>query len=295
MNAKLRALVWTLTIAALMVTDRIVDGEPAPLRMLALIVVLFLSMKAIVLAEDGARLTGLRRMAFVCGWFGMRPEVFAKKKPSPGLRHPSPIGMGEGLVDRVGLRLIVVGLISIAAGVSVIEVAAHLPAVTRPIAVIMLFVGCSLVLHFGILNICAGIWRQLGFDCRAIFRAPWQASSLAEFWGRRWNVAFSEMISIAVVRPLAPSIGGRHARLAGFVMSGLMHEVAITLPVHSGYGLPTLYFLIQALMTDKELRTNTGGSFRRGLMLLTVLVPVPLVFPTVFVNSVVWPLVRLMG
>jgi len=242
--------------------------------------VLFLSMKAIVLIEDGRRLTVPRLMAFVWGWFGMRPEVFAKRSTEP-LAH--------------GWRLIVTGLLSIIAGCVDLEVAAHLPAVARPVAVGLVFVGCSLILHFGILNICGGIWRQLGFDCRALFRAPWQASSLAEFWGRRWNVAFSEMISIAVVRPLTPSIGGRAARLAGFLVSGVMHEVAITLPVHGGYGLPTLYFLIQAWMTDKELRTKSGGCLRRGLTVLTVLVPAPLVFPPAFVNTIVWPLVKLMG
>jgi len=78
-------------------------------------------------------------------------------------------------------------------------------------------------------------------------------------------------------------------------VSGVMHEVAITLPVHSGYGLPTLYFLIQAWMTDKELRTKSGGCLRRGLTVLTVLVPAPLVFPPAFVNTIVWPLVKLMG
>jgi len=42
------------------------------------------------------------------------------------------------------------------------------------------------------------------------------------------------MISAVVVRPLSPIVGARRARLAGFVASGLMPEVAITLPVHHG-------------------------------------------------------------
>jgi len=281
MNAKTRTLAWVLTVAALTATDRIVCHQPPPLRMLTLIIVLFLSMKAIVLLETSVRLTVPRLMAFVCGWFGMRPEVFTKRSTSP-LAH--------------GTRLVVTGVLSIAAGITAIEFAGHLTPIFRPVAVCFLFAGCSLILHFGVLNICAGMWRHLGFDCRALFRSPWQASTLAEFWGRRWNVAFSEMVSLAVVRPLTPSIGGRAARLAGFVASGLMHEVAITVPVHGGYGLPTVYFLIQAAMMDRELHQKTvGGLSRHALTLSTVLLPLPLVFPAAFVNYVVWPLTKLLG
>lgn len=280
MTTKIRLTFWATTVTVLAATDRLCYHQPAPLRMLALIAVLFLCMKGIVLFEaklDGkTTLTSWRRIAFICGWFGMRPDVFARRSRA-SLPH--------------GLRLIVTGVISAIAGLIVIRFASlggHV--LPRPMAICFLFVGCSLILHFGILNICAGFWRLLGFDCRALFRTPWQASSLADFWGRRWNVAFSEMISIAVVRPLTRSIGPRGARLAGFLVSGLLHEVAITVPVRAGYGLPTLYFLLQAVLTDWELRTKQRSLLRRAITVAAVLLPAPLVFPTAFVDKIVWPI-----
>jgi hypothetical protein len=35
-----------------------------------------------------------------------------------------------------------------------------------------------------------GAWRLAGVDRRPLFLAPLRSTSLAEFWGRRWNLAF---------------------------------------------------------------------------------------------------------
>jgi len=53
------------------------------------------------------------------------------------------------------------------------------------------------------------------------------------------------MMALCVQRPLARTVGRRRALLAAFGLSGLLHEVAISLPVQAGFGLPTAYFVLQ--------------------------------------------------
>src|SRR5262249_57909948 len=115
---------------------------------------------------------------------------------------------------------------------------AHLP------ALLLALPGVSLVLHFGIINVLAGLWRQAGVDCRPLFRAPLLATNLGEFWGRRWNLGFSEMTAVGVYRPLLGPLGKSGATVAAFLFSGLLHELAISLPVKAGFGLPLLYFAV---------------------------------------------------
>ena len=110
----------------------------------------------------------------------------------------------------------------------------------------LLLPALSLVLHFGLLNVLAGVWRSAGANCRALFRAPLCATSLTEFWGRRWNLAFSEMAATAVFRPLSRWAGSCAATAVVFLFSGLLHELAISLPVRAGFGLPLLYLPFEA-------------------------------------------------
>jgi alginate O-acetyltransferase complex protein AlgI len=53
------------------------------------------------------------------------------------------------------------------------------------------------------------------------------------------------MTAMAVHRPLQRRLGRGPALLGSFLVSGLLHEVAISLPVRAGWGLPKLYFLLQ--------------------------------------------------
>src|SRR5207248_6050770 len=100
-----------------------------------------------------------------------------------------------------------------------------------------LLAGLSLLLHFVIFNILAGLWRRAGVACNPLFRAPLRSTSLGEFWGRRWNLAFAEMTAIGVYRPLTGHVGRTAALFVAFLFSGLLHELAITVPVQAAYGL----------------------------------------------------------
>jgi alginate O-acetyltransferase complex protein AlgI len=154
-----------------------------------------------------------------------------------------------------------------------------------------LLVGLSLVLHFGLFGlICAG-WRRAGFDLRPLFRAPLLATSLADFWKRRWNVAFSEMCQEGVARALSP-LGPRMVAVSIFVFSGLLHEAAISLPVNAGYGGPMAYFAIHGCAAQIEPKLFRPGSVASRLWTaLLVLAPLPLLFHQPFLQGCVWPLI----
>ena len=81
---------------------------------------------------------------------------------------------------------------------------------------------------------------------------PILATSLAEFWGRRWNTAFNELAFRFTFRPLRRMTTPVTATLLVFGLSGLIHELVISLPAGGGYGLPTIYFFIQGFGTVIE-------------------------------------------
>jgi predicted DCC family thiol-disulfide oxidoreductase YuxK len=106
-------------------------------------------------------------------------------------------------------------------------------------------IGLIFILHFGLFQLAAIRWRAAGVDVDPIMNAPWCSRSLSEFWGQRWNAAFNQLASHFVFRPLARRLGVVWATLAAFLVSGLIHEMMISLPARGGYGFPTSYFLLQ--------------------------------------------------
>jgi Membrane bound O-acyl transferase family len=286
---------WLLGIAAVTGCLVVCDGEPPGVRMLAICVSLLLAMKAVVTVEaQGAgapRLSAGRWFAFALLWLGMRPGLFA----DAGRRSLTG-----------GLRLTILGAKRFALGGACLSLIAAVdkvdPALSAQVGLLVAItiVGCiglSLILHFGLINIAAGLWRFAGVDCRALFRAPLLAKSLADFWGRRWNLAFSEMAAVTVARPLTPLLGARGAVAAAFLFSGILHELAISVPVRAGYGGPFLYFALQALLVsiEKRLERDENPINRRPWLgrlwtFAWLTLPLPLLFHAPFITQVIWPL-----
>jgi D-alanyl-lipoteichoic acid acyltransferase DltB (MBOAT superfamily) len=156
--------------------------------------------------------------------------------------------------------------------------------------------GIALFLHFGIAHLLSLWWRRWGIDARPIMRSPVLATSLSDFWGRRWNLAFRDVAYNYVFRPLVEKLGGARATLAVFLVSGLVHDLVISLPAGGGWGLPTLYFLLQGsgvLFERSRLGKRLGlgkGVVGRLFCVAIVVGPVALLFHRPFVERVVLPM-----
>jgi hypothetical protein len=161
--------------------------------------------------------------------------------------------------------------------------------------------GLVFVLHFGIFHLLSLAWRTAGVDAAPLMRNPLRATSVGEFWGRRWNTAFHELAVRFTFKPLRPSLGLAGATLLVFVVSGVIHELVISVPAAGGYGLPTIYFVLQGLGLLGE-RGGLGhrlglGRGWRGWM-FTVLVtagPAWWLFPPPFVGNVILPMLAAIG
>jgi alginate O-acetyltransferase complex protein AlgI len=64
------------------------------------------------------------------------------------------------------------------------------------------------------------------------------------------------MTTLIAYRPLKTKIGIDKAVIASFLLSGLLHEIAISLPVRTGFGLPMSYFIIHAVAMYLESKST---------------------------------------
>jgi Membrane bound O-acyl transferase family len=120
--------------------------------------------------------------------------------------------------------------------------------------------GLILLLHFGGFELIALFWQSLGIDARPIMSGPFRSTSLSEFWGRRWNLGFRQLSYDLIFRPLQKCWGVWAAGFLVFLVSGLIHDLVISLPARGGYGLPTAYFVLQGLGVTVE-RSEFGKQF----------------------------------
>ncbi len=160
------------------------------------------------------------------------------------------------------------------------------------------FAGRFCMVHFGILHLLALGWQRMGINAEPLMHAPIMATSLAEFWGQRWNTAFHLLAHDLVFRPLRRRVGVIVAMMAVFLVSGIIHDLLISLPARGGYGLPTIYFLIQGigLLIERSAAGKALG-LRRGFTgwLFTLAVtagPVFWLFHPLFINRVIVPFMQ---
>lgn len=156
-------------------------------------------------------------------------------------------------------------------------------------------IGIAFMLHFGAFHLMALAWRRIGVDAKPIMRSPALATSLSEFWSERWNRAFNDLAHGLLFRPSMRRLGVTGATLLVFLASGLIHDLVISLPAGGGFGLPTLYFLLQGLAV-LLVRSRVGKRWKlnRGALgwLTTALVtlgPVALLFHPPFIETVILP------
>ena len=158
--------------------------------------------------------------------------------------------------------------------------------------------GLILLLHFGTFQILGLIWQRFGVKATPIMSTPLRSTSLGEFWGKRWNLGFRQLAHELIFRPLHRKLGAGAAGFLVFVLSGLIHDLVISLPARGGYGLPTSYFLLQgAGMTIEHSkfgkRLGLGQGWRgRLFMLVVIAVPVFWLFHPWFVLRVILPFMQ---
>jgi alginate O-acetyltransferase complex protein AlgI len=163
------------------------------------------------------------------------------------------------------------------------------------------FSGLILTFHFGLFHLLALMWRRAGVAAEPIMDWPLLARSPNDFWSRRWNRAFRDIAFGFAFRPLARWIGGSGAIMAIFAASGLVHDFVISIPARAGYGLPTIYFLIQgaAILFERSKHGRRlglmGGVRGRLFAAAVVLLPLGLLFHPPFMHRVMLPLLRAIG
>jgi hypothetical protein len=131
-------------------------------------------------------------------------------------------------------------------------------------------VGLAFLLHFGTFHILSCVWRRLGRNARPLMNWPVLATSVSDFWGWRWHTAFRDLAHRFLFQPLSRVCGPRAAIVLGFAMGGLVHDLVISVPAGGGYGLPTLYFLIQGVALLGE-RSRAGLNWKTDLQVLPCL------------------------
>jgi alginate O-acetyltransferase complex protein AlgI len=225
-----------------------------------------------------------RSLAYLFAWPGMDARAFYTGVP-PATRAFADV-FAAGLRALVGLLLFFVIAPVVPSG--------------HPLLVGWLgLVGMILLLHFGLFDLLAFAWQATGRRALPIMRAPWRARTLGEFWGTRWNRGFRDLAHTCVFTPLLKPLDVTGATLAVFLVSGLIHDLIISLPARAGFGGPTVYFVLQALGLFVE-RSSLGRRFLRGgagrLFTLTCVgAPLPMLFHPFFMTRVMVPFMRAIG
>lgn len=113
----------------------------------------------------------------------------------------------------------------------------------------------------------------LGLEVEPQFNEPYLATSLQDFWGRRWNLMVTSILRPSVYIPVrklsARALGTAHslalAVMATFLVSGLMHEIIYYyLTRASPTWEVTCFFILHgvAVVCEIELKNALNGRWR---------------------------------
>lgn len=228
----------------------------------------------------------VKRLAYFAAWPGMDADAFVAEQ---AIRNPT---LREWLfaAAKLAFGVVLVGV--------VVPVLKFLPAAPRAW---IGMAGIVFVLHFGLFHLLSCWWRTIGIDAKPLMDWPIAATSVSDFWSRRWNIAFRDIAHRCLFQPLTAPLGTSGALLTTFLFSGLVHELVITIPAGGGYGGPTAFFLIQATaLLIERCRIGRAIGLRRGwrgrlFTAFVVVGPTPLLFPAPFLRRVVVPFLQAMG
>jgi alginate O-acetyltransferase complex protein AlgI len=222
---------------------------------------------------------------YLLAWPGLDADAFLRPPDRSAVDHPSLADWLSALAMTIAGGLLFVQIVP--------RWAEDFPLLTGWAG----FAAILMMLHFGSFQLLSCAWRTIGVRAAPLMNNPALAQSVSEYWGRRWNTAFRDLTHKFLFRPLASRLGARSALFVGFVFSGLVHDLVISVPAEAGYGGPTLFFVIQAVAILAERsafgkRLGLGRGWRGWLFTMVVLIgPVGLLFHPPFATRVIQPFV----
>jgi alginate O-acetyltransferase complex protein AlgI len=261
---------------------RVIPELPAWGWMWVYAVVLFLAAKGVTVASLNAP-NPRRLWAYLLLWPGLDAQAFCG--------NARPVAPAWKEFRRGLLNMIAGGLLLIAAMQLEESSLWYVAGWLGMIAVI-------LILHFGCFLLLSIYWRARGVDAQPVMRSPITAASLSKLWSGRWNTAFTALMHAHVFKPTAKRFGVVAGTVTVFALSGILHEAVISVPAGTGYGLPTVYFLLQCggvLMEKSAMgrRLGLGGGLRGRMFAFAIAgSPIFILFPPSFVANVVIPMIK---
>lgn len=257
---------------------------PAWVVMWLIAVGVFFIGKLIILIKAPLKPKGWRLFAFFFLWVGMDEKEWIKS-------YQEPINTSHSVLKAL-LKMVLGGVL--------------LWVVARQFSYSILAGWCGMVgfiflLHFGLFDILAIFWQNRGVSVKPIMENPAKATSLTDFWGRRWNIAFRDLAHNFIFKPFAAKFGTKIALCLSFIFSGILHELVISVPAGGGYGLPTGYFFLQAIgmLLERRLFKNVHSSKKHiARWLLThsfTVLPAYFLFHPPFVERVMIPFFQSIG
>lgn len=301
------AIHWLVLLLPLVALWKLVPGLPPTGDMIAIALTMFVLIKwhalAIYLSQGQGKAPRPTRREYVfwfVGWAGLDPRAFFAKAPSADTdrargdtnrprHHPH-----EGLPRQLAFVLLKISL-----GVFLFTWLAPKTIGLSPwLAGWIAMVGIVTTLHFGVIHLSAMIWNARGRNVKPIMNAPIMATTVSEFWGKRWNLAFRDYAHVCLFSPLARSTQPTVAVAVGFLFSGIIHDLAISVPAGGGWGWPTLYFVIQgtASLLERQMKKqgwNLGNHWLgRVWTIAWVAGPAMILFHRPFVMNVILPMIQ---
>jgi alginate O-acetyltransferase complex protein AlgI len=274
---------------------------------------------------EGHVFPGWRTLSYLCAWVGMDAAAFAldpRAAEASNLANCSATNVAAPAQERSPIPLtpaatmarpwLEAGAVTLA-GVALLWGAARFFSDSPLLVGWIGMVGVIATLHFGSFRLLALGWRRLGLRVSPVMRQPWRSSSVGDFWGRRWNTGFHTLAHQFLFLPVknwsrrrgqsrvSVASAAALATVGTFLVSGLIHDLVITVPAGGGYGLPTAYFLWQGIALLFERSTagqalGLGHGWRgRAFTLFVTAGPAFWLFPPVFVHRVILPMLTAIG
>jgi hypothetical protein len=283
------SIAWAPVLLAPLAVVAFHRGVPAWAFMWVLAIAIYASLKwaSWWRSPMRTRASRVRSAGYLLAWPGMDAESFLD--PQQRAAEPRPAEWAWAFAKTVLGVLLVWGAAR--------EVPERWPLVRAWVGL----VGMVLIAHFGSFQVLSCVWRTCGVDAVPIMASPLLSRSLSEFWGRRWNLGFRQLGHELIFAPLHERLGVGVAGFLVFVVSGLIHDLVISVPAGGGYGLPTAYFVLQGAGVAME-RSRAGrriglrGGVRGWLfMALFTAGPAFWLFHPTFLRNVVLPFMQRLG